>query len=90
MSRRQTYGAYADNEKKDDCEYIQGMQESCAVCGVLVSSQCGCVCFYRDQVSENIEQNAQHLFEEMGVESDEACNADLKQVQQLMPKRIRW
>ena len=40
-------------------------------------------------MSENIEQNAQDLFKEMGVESDEACNADLKQVQQLMPKRIR-
>ena len=40
-------------------------------------------------MSENIEQNAQSLFEEMGVETDETCNADLKQVQQLMPKRIR-
>jgi len=40
-------------------------------------------------VSENIEQNAQDLFEDMGVETDEAANASLAQVQQLMPKRIR-
>jgi 26S proteasome regulatory subunit (ATPase 3-interacting protein) len=40
-------------------------------------------------VSENIEQNAQDLFEEMGVETDEAANANLAQVQQLLPKRAR-
>ncbi|CAL5221855.1 g4116 [Coccomyxa viridis] len=42
-----------------------------------------------EQVSENIEQNAQDLFEEMGVETDEAAGASLAQVQQLMPKRAR-
>ena len=40
-------------------------------------------------MSENIDQNAQDLFEEMGVETDEAAGASLAQVQQLMPKRAR-
>lgn len=40
-------------------------------------------------MSENIEQNAQDLFEEIGVDTDESCNANLAQVQQLMPKRAR-
>lgn len=46
-------------------------------------------CMCREQVSENIEQNAQDLFEEMGVETDETAGASLAQVQQLMPKRAR-
>ena len=46
-------------------------------------------CLCRDQVSENIEQNAEDLFEEMGVETDETAGASLAQVQQLMPKRAR-
>ncbi len=40
-------------------------------------------------MSENIDQNAQDLFEEMGVETDETAGASLAQVQQLMPKRAR-
>ena len=40
-------------------------------------------------MSENIDQNAQDLFEEMGVETDEAAGASLAQCQQLMPKRAR-
>ncbi|KAK9839241.1 hypothetical protein WJX81_003677 [Elliptochloris bilobata] len=43
-----------------------------------------------DQVSENIDQNVRELWEEIGVETDEAAGADLSALQQLLPaKRAR-
>ncbi|EIE19318.1 TBPIP-domain-containing protein [Coccomyxa subellipsoidea C-169] len=42
-----------------------------------------------DQVSENIDQNVKELWEEIGVESDEAADVNLPLMQQLMPKRAR-
>lgn len=43
----------------------------------------------RDQVSENIDQNVKELWEEMGVETDEAVDLNLPSMQQLLPKRAR-
>ncbi|KAK9915390.1 hypothetical protein WJX75_008557 [Coccomyxa subellipsoidea] len=42
-----------------------------------------------DQVSENIDQNVMELWEEMGVETDEAVDLNLPSMQQLLPKRAR-
>ncbi len=43
----------------------------------------------RDQVSENIDQNRSELYEDIGVETDEAADVDLRKMQQLVPKRAR-
>ncbi len=40
-------------------------------------------------MSENIDQNVKELWEEIGVESDEAADVNLPLMQQLMPKRAR-
>ena len=43
----------------------------------------------REQVGENIDRNARDLWEEMGVETDEACGVDHASLAQLAPKRAR-
>lgn len=41
----------------------------------------------RDQVSENIDQNARELWEDIGVETDEGAGADLAALQLLLPAK---
>lgn len=41
----------------------------------------------RDQVSENIDQNVKDVWEEIGVETDEAAGADLAALQLLLPSK---
>ena len=49
-----------------------------------------CACWRRDQVSENIDLNTRELWEDIGVETDEAAGTDLAALQQLLPaKRAR-
>lgn len=43
----------------------------------------------RSDVSESIDGKQRDLFEEMGVLTDEETGADLKRLEQLMPKRRR-
>ena len=43
----------------------------------------------RDQVSENIDGNARQLWEDMGVETDEAAGVDHASYAQMLPKRAR-
>lgn len=40
-------------------------------------------------MSENIDQNVRELWEEIGVETDEAADVDLPKMKQLLPKRAR-
>lgn len=40
-------------------------------------------------MSENIDQNIKELWEEIGVETDEAADLNLPAMQQLLPKRPR-
>ena len=40
-------------------------------------------------MSENVEGKQKDLFEEMGVEDDEAVSVDYKSLEQLLPKKRR-
>lgn len=40
-------------------------------------------------MSENVEGKQNDIFEEMGVDSDEAVGVDYKSLEQLLPKRRR-
>jgi hypothetical protein len=52
-------------------------------------SMTGSLGLRREQVGENIDRNARDLWEEMGVETDEACGVDHASLAQLAPKRAR-
>lgn len=54
-----------------------------------INSNASWLGFCRGELQENVEGNQADLLEAMGVETDESLDLNLKEFQQLLPKRAR-